>query len=65
MDIELVNTNDIESVSVLKDASATTIYGSRGANGVIMLQLKRRKRKLSVDLTSSLQVSSLTNKPKC
>lgn len=65
MDIELVNTNDIESVSVLKDASATAIYGSRGANGVIIVTTKKgRKGKLSVDLTSSLQVSSLTNKPK-
>jgi TonB-linked SusC/RagA family outer membrane protein len=37
----LVNPNDIESMEVLKDASATAIYGARGANGVIMVTTKR------------------------
>lgn len=36
-DVNLVSTDDIESVEVLKDASATAIYGSRGANGVVMI----------------------------
>ncbi|MGH7694206.1 MAG: SusC/RagA family TonB-linked outer membrane protein, partial [Gemmatimonadaceae bacterium] len=36
-----LNPNDIESITVLKDASATAIYGSRGANGVILIQTKR------------------------
>lgn len=36
-----LNTNDIESVQVLKDASATAIYGARGANGVIMITTKK------------------------
>ncbi len=36
-----INTNDIESVSVLKDAQATSIYGSRGANGVIVITTKK------------------------
>lgn len=36
-DISFLNPNDIESVQVLKDASATAIYGSRGANGVIII----------------------------
>jgi TonB-linked SusC/RagA family outer membrane protein len=36
-----INPNDIESITVLKDASATAIYGSRGANGVILIQTKR------------------------
>lgn len=40
----LINPNDIESMSVLKDASATAIYGSRGANGVILITTKRGKR---------------------
>jgi len=39
--INQVNTNDIESIQVLKDASATAIYGSRGANGVIIITTKR------------------------
>ena len=37
------NPNDIESIDVLKDASATAIYGARGANGVIIIQTKRGK----------------------
>jgi TonB-linked SusC/RagA family outer membrane protein len=39
----LLNPNDIESLEVLKDASATAIYGSRGANGVIIITTKRGK----------------------
>lgn len=40
-DLESLNTNDIESVQVLKDASATSIYGSQGANGVIIITTKQ------------------------
>lgn len=39
--IEFMNPNDIESIEVLKDASATAIYGSRGANGVILITTNR------------------------
>ncbi|HEY9045952.1 MAG TPA: TonB-dependent receptor [Ohtaekwangia sp.] len=38
-----INPNDIESMEILKDASATAIYGSRGANGVVMITTKRGK----------------------
>jgi TonB-linked SusC/RagA family outer membrane protein len=38
-----LNPNDIESVDILKDASATAIYGSRGANGVVIITTKRAK----------------------
>lgn len=41
--IDAINPNDIESVTVLKDASATAIYGSRGANGVIIIETKKGK----------------------
>ena len=41
--LALINPNDIESIDVLKDASATAIYGSRGANGVIIITTKRGK----------------------
>ena len=41
--IDFLNSGDIESMEVLKDASATTIYGSRGANGVIMVTTKKGK----------------------
>ncbi len=39
--ISFLNPNDIESITVLKDASATAIYGARGANGVILIKTKR------------------------
>jgi len=42
-DINEINVEDVESFSVLKDASATAIYGSRGANGVILIKTKRGK----------------------
>ena len=40
-----INPNDIESITVLKDASATAIYGSRGANGVVLIETKRGARR--------------------
>ncbi len=42
-DLASLNTNDIQSMDVLKDASATAIYGSRGSNGVIMVTTKKGK----------------------
>ncbi|MEO6039729.1 MAG: SusC/RagA family TonB-linked outer membrane protein, partial [Saprospiraceae bacterium] len=50
--IESLNPNDIESLDILKDASATAIYGSRGSNGVIIINTKRGragKTKISFD----------------
>jgi TonB-linked SusC/RagA family outer membrane protein len=41
--IQALSPNDIESIDVLKDASATAIYGSRGANGVVIINTKRGK----------------------
>ncbi len=42
-DISFLNAADIQSMEVLKDASATAIYGSRGANGVIIVTTKQGK----------------------
>lgn len=42
-----INPDDIESISILKDASATAIYGSRGANGVILIKTKQAKEGIS------------------
>jgi len=57
-DINSVNPNDIESISVLKDASATAIYGARGANGVILVTTKSAQKssklKVSADYYHSL-----------
>lgn len=43
----IVNPNDVASMSLLKDASATSLYGSRGANGVIIITTKRAKKGVS------------------
>ena len=53
-----LNTNDIERIDVLKDASAAAIYGSRGANGVVMITTKRGsegKGRISVSANASFQ----------
>ncbi|WP_454045095.1 SusC/RagA family TonB-linked outer membrane protein [Chryseobacterium sp. Marseille-Q8038] len=53
-----INPNDIESIEVLKDADATAIYGSRGANGVILITTKKGKSgKLNVRLTTNYGIS--------
>jgi TonB-linked SusC/RagA family outer membrane protein len=50
-DIQMLNPSDIETIDILKDASATAIYGSRGANGVVIITTKRGKEgKASVNL---------------
>ncbi len=50
--LSFINPNDIETFTVLKDASATAIYGSRASNGVILITTKKGKAgsKMSVDL---------------
>ena len=63
----LVNPNDIESMEVLKDASAAAIYGARGANGVIMVTTKRGKKDgdgITVSYQGSVSVSSMARKMK-
>ncbi|RKD86371.1 TonB-dependent receptor [Mangrovibacterium diazotrophicum] len=58
-----INPNDIESIEVLKDASATAIYGARGANGVILITTKKGKsgaQKLTFDAYYGVQ--EITNK---
>ena len=53
---------DIESLQVLKDASATAIYGSRGSNGVILVTTKKgRSGKLTVEFNSAYAVQSTSN----
>ena len=58
--MNLINPNDIESISVLKDASATAIYGVRASNGVILIQTKRgRAGKTKVTFSQSYGVQNL------
>ena len=62
--LSLVNPNDIESFTVLKDASATAIYGSRGSNGVIIITTKkgRKNQAPSISYNGTFSVSSLAKK---
>lgn len=60
-----INPNDVESIEVLKDASTTAIYGSRGANGVILVTTKKGKEgKTKVDFNAYWGPSFSTNLPK-
>lgn len=57
-----INQNDIESVNILKDASATAIYGSRGSNGVVIITTKRgKKSKGMVSYSSFVAIQEPTN----
>lgn len=58
----MLNPNDIESMTVLKDASATAIYGSRAANGVVILTSKTGKRgqKATVTVSAQYGISKMT-----
>ena len=59
-----INPQDIESIEILKDAAATGIYGSRGANGVVLITTKRAKKKgLSFDFTTRFGVSTPASVP--
>lgn len=58
-----INPADIESIEVLKDASATAIYGARGANGVILITTRNGKRgKMSVNYDGYMGVQNVANK---
>lgn len=60
-----INPDDIASFEILKDADATAIYGSRGANGVVLITTKKGKTgKTQVKLTTSYGLSSYANLPK-
>lgn len=60
--LNFLNPNDIESIDVLKDASATAVYGSRAANGVVVITTKKGEGKPQMNLSVSTAVSSLANK---
>lgn len=61
--LEMVNPGDIESVEVLKDASSAAIYGSRGANGVIMITTKKGKEgSISLNYTNITGVQQASKK---
>ena len=55
--LQMVNPNDIESFTVLKDASATAIYGSRGSNGVIIITTKKGRKNQAPQVSYNASVS--------
>ncbi|HWI92660.1 MAG TPA: TonB-dependent receptor [Flavisolibacter sp.] len=60
--IENINPGDIESIDVLKDASATAIYGSRGANGVVIITTKQGKAgKVTLNFNHSVTLENLVD----
>lgn len=63
VDIDSVNPNDIESLQVLKDASATAIYGAQGANGVIIITTKQgtRSERVRVSYDGYVGVAKMAN----
>ena len=63
-DLSQIDAADVESFSVLKDASATAVYGSRGANGVVLVTTKRGlEQKLKITARANFTVSQLKRLP--
>lgn len=65
-DFSLLNPNDIASMEILKDASSTAIYGSRGSNGVILVTTKggsKKDGKVNVSYSGSVSVSNVIGTP--
>jgi TonB-dependent starch-binding outer membrane protein SusC len=60
--LNFMNPNDIASIDILKDASATAIYGSRGANGVVLITTKKGKGKGTLEYNVSTGFSTITKK---
>lgn len=64
MDINQIDANSVESISVLKDAASASIYGSRASNGVILITTKRGKEgKVSTTYSGYLTIQKPTNMP--
>ncbi len=63
-DLTAMNPEDVESISVLKDASSTAVYGARGAFGVVLVTTKKASQeKISVDYSGSVSIISETVRP--
>lgn len=61
--MSMINPNEVESIEILKDASSTAIYGSRGSNGVIIITTKRGEvGKTKFDFSSYYSVATVANK---
>lgn len=58
-----INPNDIESIEILKDASATAIYGARGANGVVLITTKRGTQDTQVEYNMNMSFQTIDKRP--
>ncbi|KZS42183.1 hypothetical protein AWE51_01700 [Aquimarina aggregata] len=58
-DLSTLNPNDIASIDVLKDASATAVYGSRGSNGVVLISTKKGKGVAKIDIDFFTTISAV------
>lgn len=61
--LNFLNPQDIENVTVLKDASATAIYGSRGGGGVVIIETKRGQQGPQIEYTGTVSGSTITREP--
>lgn len=63
--LSLINPNDIENITILKDAASTAIYGSRASNGVILITTKKgtAKKGVKIDFLTTNSVQTKTNMP--
>ena len=62
--IRTIDMNEVESISVLKDASATALYGVQGANGVILIQTRKgQKGKAQLNISVDQGWTSFTKEP--
>ncbi len=57
--LAFLNPNDIENISILKDASASAIYGSRGANGVVLITTKKGAANKGIQFTANTSISNV------
>ncbi|NDV84014.1 TonB-dependent receptor [Bacteroides sp. 51] len=65
MPLNALNQNDVETVDILKDASATAIYGSRGANGVVLITTKKGKAgDGTISVSANFGIQEATSVPK-
>lgn len=64
-DLTYIDPNEVESVTILKDASSTAIFGTRGANGVILVTTRRGKNEIpQINFTSEYSLQDFTRSPK-
>lgn len=64
-DFQNLNTEDIDQMTILKDASATAVYGARAADGILMIVTKQGKAgKMSINYSANFNYSQLANQPK-